>query len=82
MAKTDDYLDIILQTSKWFDKRKEQLQSIVDKKTESKILFQGKDGEKVELPDELKKGFFLGIQTALEVLGEFPVKINNTNGDN
>jgi hypothetical protein len=30
------------------------------------------------LPDELKKGFFFGLQTAIEVLGEFPVKITKT----
>lgn len=75
MAQEEQYLEIILQTNKWFDKRKEQLQSLIDKKTDSKILFEGKDGEKVELPEELKKGFFFGIQTAIEVLGDFPVKI-------
>lgn len=82
MAKEDQYLEIILQTNEWFDKRKEQLQLLIDKKNDSKILFQGKDGEKIELPDELKKGFLFGIQTAIEVLGEFPIKITKANDIN
>lgn len=75
MAK-DQYLEIILQTNEWFNEKKEQLQLIIDKKSDSKVLFQGKDGEKVELPEELSKGFYFGIQTAIEVFGDFPVKIN------
>jgi hypothetical protein len=80
MSKAEQYQQIILQTNEWFDKRIEQLQLLIDNKNDSKILFQGKDGEKVELPEEMKKGFLFGVQTAIEVLGEFPVKITKTNG--
>ena len=82
MGKKDKYIEIILQTNEWFDKRKEQLQLLIDNKNDSKILFQNKDGEKVELPDDLKKGFCFGIQTALEIFGEFPVKITKANDSN
>lgn len=82
MAKKDQYIEMILQTNEWFDNRKKQLQLLIDEKNDSKILFEGKDGEKVELPDELKKGFLFGIQTAIEVLGEFPIKITKTNDKN
>lgn len=78
MEKEQKYQDIILQTGEWFDKKVEQLKLIVDKDNPQKIFFQGKDGEQVELPDDHKKGFYLGIQTAIEVLGEFPVKISKT----
>lgn len=78
MAKEEQYKEIILQTNEWFDKKIKQLKLIIDKENDSKILFEGKDGEKVELPDELKKGFYFGIQTAIEVFGEFPVKITKT----
>lgn len=78
MKKSEQYKQIILQTSEWFDKSKKQLQLLIDKKNDSKIFFEGKEGDKVELPEELKKGFFFGIQTAIEVLGEFPVKITKT----
>jgi hypothetical protein len=71
----EKYQEIILQTHEWFDEKIEQLQLVIDNKKDSKILFQGKDGEKAELPDELKKGFYFGIQTAIEVFGAFPVKI-------
>ena len=82
MSKAQQYQEIILQTNEWFESKIEQLQFLIDNKNESKILFEGKEGDKVELPDELKKGFYFGIQTAIEVLGEFPVKISKTNEGN
>jgi hypothetical protein len=75
MTKAEQYQEIILQTNEWFDEKLEQLQSLIDKKSDSKILFEGENGEKIELPDEMKKGFNFGIQTAVEILGKFPVKI-------
>lgn len=73
-----DCIEVILQTNKWFDKKVQQLNLIIDKENPQKIFFQGKDGEQIELPEDYKKGFYVGIQTALEVLGEFPVKIEKT----
>jgi hypothetical protein len=78
MKKSEQYKQIILQTNEWFEEKIKQLQLLIDKKNDSKIFFEGKDGDKLELPEELKKGFFFGIQTAIEVLGEFPVKITKT----
>jgi hypothetical protein len=77
MTKEDQYLEIILQTNDWFDSKIGQLKLLIDKKSNSKILIEGKNGDKIELPDELKKGFHFGIQIAIEALGEFPVKIKN-----
>lgn len=82
MSKKDQYLEIILQTNEWFDKKIGQLQLIIENEKDSKILIQGKDGEKVELPEDLKNGFYFGIQTAIEVFGEFPVKITKPNDSN
>lgn len=82
MTKAEQYQEIILQTKEWFDGKIENLQVIIDKKNDSKILFEGKDGEKVELPEEMEKGFYFGIETAIEVLGEFPIKITKTNESN
>ncbi|RTY64388.1 hypothetical protein [Flavobacterium sp. LB2P53] len=82
MSKKDQYLEIILQTNEWFDKKIGQLQLIIENEKDSKILIQGKDGEKVELPEDLKNGFYFGIQTAIEVFGEFPVKITKPNDNN
>lgn len=74
MAK-DQYLDIILSTMEWHENKVKQLKNIVDKGDESNIKFQAENGEQVELPEEHKKGFIMGITIALEVIGEFPVKI-------
>ena len=75
MTKAEKYQQIILQTNEWFDERLAQLQLLIDKQNDSKILFEGENGQKVELPENLKKGFFMGVQIALETFGEFPVKI-------
>jgi hypothetical protein len=82
MAKEDQYLEIIIQTNEWFDKKIKQLNLIIEKENDSKILIQGEDGEKVELPDELKKGFYFGVKIAIEVFGEFPIKITKANDHN
>lgn len=82
MSKKDQYLEIILQTNEWFDKKIGQLQLINENEKDCKILIQGEGGEKVELPEALKKGFYFGIQTAIEVFGEFPVKITKPNDTN
>jgi hypothetical protein len=79
MSKKEQYLEIILQTNEWFDKKIGQLQLIIENEKDSKILIEGEDGEKVELPGELKKGFYFGIQTAIEVFGKFPVQITKPN---
>ena len=74
MAKSE-YLDIIISTKEWHENKEKQHKSIVEKSEESNIKFQGDNGEQVELPEEHKKGFIMGITIALEVIGEFPVKI-------
>lgn len=82
MKKSEQCLEIILQTNEWFDNKTKQLKLISENKDESKFLIEGKDGEKIELPDELKKGFILGIITALDVFGDFPVKITRPDDSN
>ncbi len=77
-SKEDQYQEIILQTNEWFDNKIKQLKLVLGNGNDSKILFEGKDGDKVELPEEMKEGFYFGIQTAIEVLGEFPVKITKS----
>lgn len=74
MAKSE-YLDIILSTMEWHENKVNQLKSIVENPEESKIKFQDDKGDQIELPEEHKKGFIMGITIALEVIGEFPVKI-------
>lgn len=75
-------MQIILQTDEWFSKKIEQLQFLIDNKNDQKIFFQSTEGDKVELPEDLKKGFLFGIQTAIEVLGKFPVNISKPNDSN
>jgi hypothetical protein len=82
MTEAEQYQEIILQTNEWFEDKLEQLQSLIEKKSDSKIFFQGADGEKIELPDHLKKGFFFGLETAIEIFGKFPVKITRPDDSN
>ena len=80
MSKAQQYQEIIIQTNEWFDKKVESLKSLNN--TENKIFFQSNDGEQIDLPADLKKGFLFGIQTAIEILGDFPVKITKDNDSN
>ncbi len=82
MSKAKQYEQIILQTNQWYEKKVDQLKFLIENKEDNKILFEGKEGDKVELPEKLKEGFFFGLQTAIEILGEFPVKISKTNDNN
>lgn len=75
-VKEEQYVEMILQLKEWFEKKVENLNFIIENKNESKILFQGKSGDQVELPEHLKEGFLFGIQMSIEILGEFPVKIS------
>jgi hypothetical protein len=74
--KEEQYVEMILQLKEWFEQKVENLNFILENKNESKILFEGKDGDQVELPEHLKEGFLFGVQMSIEVLGEFPVKIS------
>jgi len=79
MNTEDQYQQIILQTNEWFDLKISQLQMVISRENDSKIVFEDDKGEKVELPEELKKGFIFGIQSAIEIFGKFPVKITKNN---
>ena len=67
--------EMIIQTKEWYDKKVSQLELISNK--DYKIKFQGDDEKQSELPEEHRKGFHLGILTALEILGKFPINISN-----
>ena len=72
----EQLVDMIIQIKEWYEKKLSQLEA-VSKNTDSKIMFQGEDGNQTELPEKHRKGFKLGILTALEILGKFPVNISN-----
>ena len=72
----EQLIQMIIQTKEWYEKKVSQLEQISGI-TDSKIMFQGEDGNKTELPEEHKKGFTIGILTALEILGKFPINISN-----
>lgn len=77
MTKKEEQLtQIVLHTKEWYDNKISQLNTVIEKKEDSKILFEGENGEKVELPEQHKKGFLMGVQMAIEVLGKFPVNIS------
>jgi hypothetical protein len=78
MTDEEKYVDMILQTKDWYDKKIKSLQQIVDLKDDSKILIQSDDGKEIQLPEEDKKGFILGLILAIDILGEFPINITKT----
>lgn len=71
----EQLIEMIIQTKEWYDNKVSQLKGITEQ-SDHKIKFQGDDGNQVELPEEHRKGFTMGILTALEVLGKFPINIS------
>lgn len=71
----EQLIEMIIQTKEWYDNKVSQLEQIST--TDSKIMFQGEDGNQTELPEEHRGAFKIGILTALEVLGKFPINISN-----
>lgn len=59
----------------WFDSRIDQLQQIADLNENERLLIQNKEGERVEITGDLRKGIQLGCETAIDVFGDFPIKI-------
>lgn len=72
---TEELTDIIFKLKEWHEGKIEQFNHILNMPEDGTIKFEGKDGETVDLPKEDMKVFKIGISVALEVLGEFPVKI-------
>lgn len=72
----EQLIEMIVSTKGWYDGSRDALKQIIEQK-DHKIKFQGEDGNQVELPEEHMKGFRLGILTALEVFGNFPINISN-----
>lgn len=70
----EQLIEMIIQTKEWYDNKVSQLEQIST--ADSKIMFQGEDGNQIELPEEHREAFKMGILTALEVLGKFPINIS------
>jgi hypothetical protein len=71
----EQYLEMILLTKEWYENKTSQLQQMVELGKELKIKFEGNGGNQVDLPEQHKEGFLIGIKTALEVIGKFPIQI-------
>ena len=65
--------EFVMQLKEWHQNNIDQLEMV--KNTEGSIKFESKNGDQIELPKEHIKGFKYGIEVALTVLGEFPIKI-------
>ncbi|MEX2347772.1 MAG: hypothetical protein WD511_01015 [Balneolaceae bacterium] len=66
---------MFLKMKIWFDSRIEKLQQIADLKEDEGLLIQNDDGEKIEVEGDLKKGVRWGCGLAVDIFGEFPIKI-------
>lgn len=75
--REEDLVEIIIQTKEWYNGKVSQIEQIVSSIGEAEIKFQGDDGNQSELPEEHEKGFKLGLMIALEILGKYPVSIND-----
>jgi hypothetical protein len=81
MTDEEKYVEIIVETKKWHDRKISQLEKFRNLTDDQKIFFQDDKGAQTELSAEHRKGFIIGILTALEIIGEYPVKIEQTEED-
>lgn len=70
-----EYLDMILQTKNWYEDKLLFLQSIIDLDEDKKIMVVSSDDDSIELPEAHRTGFILGLITAVDYLGKFPINI-------
>lgn len=73
--KKSECIHIVLQTKQWYEEKTSLLKDLVDKGEKLKILIKDGDGDSLEIPEEHKTGFLIGVSLALEILGKFPVTI-------
>lgn len=80
MSKEDNLIEMIMQTEKWFENKTNQLKLLSQADKETEIIVKGKseDDSGVKVQPEDLKGFKIGIAIALEVIGEFPIKITQS----
>lgn len=75
MTDEEKYVEIIVETKKWHDSKISQLEKLRNLTDDQKIFFQDDKGEQTELLAEHRKGFIIGVLTALETIGKYPVNI-------
>lgn len=81
MTDEEKYVQIIVETKKWHDSKISQLEKLRNLTDDQKIFFQDDKGEQTELPAKHRKGFIIGVLTALETIGKYPVNIEQTEED-
>lgn len=64
--------EMILALKEWYEDRKSTLNNILQY---DEIEMEDENGEVINIPKEHIKGFKMGVLTALDFLGEFPVEI-------
>ena len=79
--REEQLVDMILQTKEWYDSKVEQLEQIANSEKDINIMFEGKDGNHASLPKEKNEPFKMGVKVALEILGKFPINIQNNTND-
>jgi hypothetical protein len=70
----NEALEAVFALKDWYEKRTEELIDI--KNADGKVFFENKDGDQVEIKEPRPKDVKVGVSIALEILGEFPVKIS------
>lgn len=75
-ATTDDakVVEILQSLTRWHEKHVTHLRQIAENKADRIVL------GSVELVGDMRTGFVLGVQVALDCLGELPLKMEKSDG--
>lgn len=76
--KMQSLINHIIELKKNYDKNIESLIAISELKDDQKVIFTSNDGHDVELPDSYREGFKIGILAAVDVLGDFGIKVEES----
>ncbi len=76
--EAEELIEMIIETKKWYEETVKSLEQV--KESGLRIQFQDpKSGKLAQLPEEHLEGFKLGVGVAIEVLGNFPIKVEKNN---
>lgn len=80
---TEEMKQLFENLKKWHSENIAQMKIIANSSEDVNFKFQDKKGNTVDMPSEMSKGFRLGLSTAIEIVGKFPlILVKNENNNN
>ena len=76
----DEVAEMVQESIDWFDERMNQLKEIAQ--CSEQVVIARSDGAQTELTEEQSRVFKAGIATAISLIGDFPLKLEQLAEEN